>query len=153
MTTTNLEYDDPLPDDEFIVRYCRKYSWKLKNDGRRTIEAKAFRSGRDPLADISVNWMGYFGRNDSKSLNGVCETTTYNGINRDGLFAKLNTTDIKKIYIESLGRKLITKYRPECDGQNPSHAEICPPGDDVFKALARLASEHGTILEVPENHR
>ena len=97
--------------------------------------------------------MGYYSSDDNTSLNEVCENTTYRGINKEGKFVKLNTTDIRKIRIESLGKPLEIKYRPECDDENPSHSEICPAGDAIFKALARLANEKGVILEVPENFR
>ena len=153
MTTTELKYDDPIPNDEPISRYCRGNSWKKRSNGDCKIKAKAFRSGSSPTDDISVNWMGYFGSDDSISIYQVCETTTYNGINKKGIFVKLNTTDIRRIHIESLSQNLNIKYRPECDDENPSHSEICPAGDAVFMALAKLANEKGTIIEVPEDFR
>ena len=153
MTTTDLQYDDPIPDGEFIVRYCRGCTWKRRSNGKHRIKAGAFKSGSSPLYGISVNWMGYFSSDDNTSLNEVCETTTYGGINENGLFVKLSTSDIRKIQIESLSERLDIKYRPECDNKNPSHSEILPTGEPVFKALATLAKEQGVMLEVPENFR
>ena len=153
MTTTDLEYNSPIPDGEFVVRFCRKYTWKVKRDGTYNIRAKAFRSGRSPANDISVNWLGHFKGDESFCLNRVCETTTYCGINGCGIFVRLDTTSIRKIYIESLNESLITRYRPEEDGKNPSHAEICPGGDAVFKALALHANKCGVVLEVPDAHK
>ena len=153
MTANDLQYDDPIPDDEFVLRYCRGNRWKLRSNGRYRIKAGAFKSGSEPLADISVNWMGYYGDDDNISLNKVCKYTTYNGINKDGKFVKLNTTDIRKIHIESLSGNLDIRYRPERNDKNPSHADICPSGDAIFKGLARLANEKGVVLEVPEKYR
>lgn len=150
---TRLNYGDLIPDEEHVVRYCRKNKWKKKNGEGYEIKADAFRSGSDPTADISVNWLGYFGNDEAVSLNKVCETTTYRGINESGVFLKLNTTEIRKIFVESLGRPLATKYRPGCNNKNPSHAEICPSGDAVFKALALHAESHGTVIKVPDDYK
>ncbi len=97
--------------------------------------------------------MGYYGYNDNTSLNKVCKHTTYKGINRNGVFVRLSTSDIRKIQIESLSEPLDIKYRPGYDDKNPSHSEILPAGDPVFKALATLAKERGVTLEVPEEYR
>lgn len=146
---TELKYGDLIPDGEYVVRYCRKYSWKMRRDGSFRIKAGAFKSGSSPLSGVSVNWLGYFGRDDEIALNKVCETTSYRGIEASGRFLKLDTADIRKINIESLDRTLVTKYRPGRNGTNPSHAEIFPSGDAVFKALALCAQHRGAILETP----
>ena len=153
MTTIDLKYNAPIPDGEFVVRYCRKNTWEMRRDGSVSIRAGAFKSGSNPLNDISVNWLGHFGRDEEKTLNKVCETTSYCGINGSGRFLRLITTDIRKIFVESLGRSLVTKYRPGPNNTNPSHADICPSGDAVFKALALCAKHHGAILEVPDKYK
>ena len=147
MATIDVKPGDPIPDDEYIVRYCRKYSWERRLSGGYKVKTKAFRSGSDPDGGISVNWLGRFGKNEEISLKKVCETTTYGGINSDGVFLKFNTRDIRKISIESLPGSLGTIFCP--DKPNESHAEIRPSGDAVFKALALHAESHGSLLEVP----
>ena len=153
MPKIDLKYGDPIPDAEHIVRYCKRKTWKRKRGGGYEIRAGAFKSGSNPLGGVSVNWLGHFGKDEEAALKKVCETTTYMGIKGSGRFLRLNTTEIRKIVVESLGRSLVTKFRPGCNNTNPSHAEIFPSGDAVFKALALCAESHGAILEVPDNYK
>ena len=147
MTMSEVRPGDALSDDEQLVRYCRRGSWRrLRGEGFR-VRARAFRSGRHPEAAISVNWLGYFGEDDEFALQRICETTTYQGIDQSGKFVKLNSGDIRKIYIESLHTNLSAYFTPS--HSNVSHAEIRPSGDAVFVALAAHAERYGSLLDVP----
>ncbi len=147
MTRSEVRPGDALPDDEQIVRYCRRGSWRrLRAEGFR-VKARAFRSGRHPEAAISVNWLGYFREDDQVALQRICETTTYQGIDQNGKFVKLSSGDIRKIYIESLHTNLNAYFTPS--HSNVSHAEIRPSGDAVFVALAAHAERYGSLLDVP----
>jgi hypothetical protein len=147
MPTSEVQPGEVLPDEEHVVRYCRRGSWRrLRGEGFR-VKARAFRSGRHPEAAISVNWLGYFGEDDQLALQRVCETTTYQGIDQSGKFVKLKSGDIRKIYIESLHTNLSAFYTPS--HSNVSHAEIRPSGDAVFAALAAHSERYGSLLDVP----
>jgi hypothetical protein len=147
MPTSEVQPGEVLPDEEHVVRYCRRGSWRrLRGEGFR-VKARAFRSGRHPEAAISVNWLGYFGEDDEFALQRICETTTYQGIDQSGKFVKLNSGDIRKIYIESLHTNLSAYFTPS--HSNVSHAEIRPSGDAVFVALAAHAERYGSLLDVP----
>lgn len=153
MTKTILNRNDPIPDNEFVVRYCRKTGWKRKRNGSYNIKPNAFKSGTSPDDGVSVNWLGYFRRSESESLVKVCETTTYCGIDGHGRFLRLNTTDIRKFGSESMGTPLVTRYRPGSNNTNPSHAEIFPGGNRAFNALAACANRRGKVLEVPDEFK
>ena len=149
MKKSEVRSGEALPDHEHVVRYCGRGSWRRLRGGGFRVKAKAFRSGRHPEAAISVNWLGYFGEDDQSSLQRVCGTTTHQGIDQRGKFVKLNSGDIRKIYIESLHTNLSVYFTPA--HANVSHAEIRPSGDAVFVALAAHTERYGSLLDVPQH--
>lgn len=147
MSKGNVKYGDRLSDEQHVVRYCRKNTWKQRHDGEITIKPSAFRSGTHPDKGISAFWLEYFGRNERYSLKRIRKTSTYQGFDEYGKFVKLNVGDIKKVGLEQIGVHLKAVYtgRPP----NNSHTDICPPGPAIFNALALCAERHGTLLDVP----
>ena len=136
MKRSEVRSGEALPDDEHVVRYCRRGSWRRLRGGGFRVKARAFRSGRHPEAAISVNWLGYFGEDDQSSLQRVCGTTTYQGIDQRGKFVKLNSGDIRKIYIESLHTNLSVYFTPA--HANVSHAEISHPATPSLLRSPRI---------------
>ena len=103
MEEGNVKYGDCLSDEQHVVRYCRKNTWKQEREGRFVIEPDAFISGSHPDKGISVHWLEYFDKNERLSLKRIRETTTYGGINEYGKYLKLNVGDIRKIGLEARG--------------------------------------------------
>lgn len=139
---------EPIPDGEYVVRYCRPGAWSLRDSGGFVIHQDAFHNHLHPNEGVSVNWLGYWCENLKCALQKVRETMTYKGLRKEGRFVSLNSTGIKTTRAKGSRSSLELLHRPR--GKNKSHAVILPPGRETEAALRALAEKDGQLLEVPD---
>ena len=147
MSKHSLKKGDPIPDDEYVVRYCQEGTWTIEREIGYVFFQEAFESERFPDEGVSVNWFGYWRGGDEHALRRILETTGHKGMRQEGRFLRLKSDDIRKLGLESSNNHLNVYYHPR--GENKSHSEILPPGDEARIALRVHVEQAPCVMEFP----
>lgn len=129
--------DDPLPNEDHVVRYCRP-TCVDQND----IPTPAAFYLRDDEAYLSVNWLEYFGLPSTHDAIGkIRESFIARSfrLGKGAKFASLQIDDIKRILHKHKRPRLSFTHQPL--EKNCSHSGIfgLPEGEDPLAALLLVA--------------
>ena len=101
MSSHSLRNEEPIPDNDHVVRYCQEGKWKQRQGDGVVIYQDAFESENHPELGISVNWLEYWKCSEKEALRRIVNTSGHQGMRPEGRFLKLKSQDIRELRLKA----------------------------------------------------